>query len=83
MGHPCPPVPLVARIQISTASSRVVATLDSAADGRFSVDLPPGQYTVTARIPHSVVRPQGATLTATVGPGRYTPVVIQFDSGIR
>jgi hypothetical protein len=84
VSHPCPPVPVVAHIEITRASSaQVVESLDSATDGRFTADLPAGDYTVTATVPHSLVMPQGATLTAAVTPGRYTPVVIQFDSGIR
>jgi hypothetical protein len=59
----------------------LVATMRSAADGRFSVRLTPGRYLLEPRAgrPYPRSRPQ----TVTVHAHRFTNVTINYDSGIR
>lgn len=60
-----------------------VARLETGADGRFRVTLPPGTYTVGP--PAKPVRrlPRGGQETVTVVTGRFAHVTINFDSGMR
>jgi hypothetical protein len=54
VGNPCPPSPVSARVEIRDASRRVVATTTSRRDGRYSVRVPAGAYSVvvvTATMP--------------------------------
>ena len=59
-----------------------VASVESAADGRFYASLPPGEYRVVgesgvASLPHTVEQ------VAEVVAGRVTSIEIKYDSGIR
>lgn len=83
-GVPCPSLGLAAHIQVREAGSpEVVAEAVSNADGRFLVDLPAGSYSVTAigdgGMPTTLTPP----VVATVSAGRYLPIVLTLDSGIR
>ncbi len=83
-GVPCPPLDVAAHIEVRAAGfSRIVAQADSSADGRFTIDLPAGSYTVTAKADGGMPMAQTQQTAATVSAGRYTPLVITFDSGIR
>ena len=48
-------------------SGRVVASVQTSQDGKFSIDLPPGSYRL-------VLRGNGAVRLATVRPGEYATV---------
>jgi hypothetical protein len=74
----------VAEIAVRDAESgRVVTRFTSAADGRFRVDLPPGRYILDPGEPRLVSDPRAEPVPVTVEPGRYTSVVVRFDSGVR
>lgn len=82
---PCPDRPLQADVQVKDAASGdVVATVSSDADGRFTVEVPPGRYVMegvppTPGSPFPLAKP----LDVTVRPHRFTEVTVSFDSGIR
>jgi hypothetical protein len=61
-----------------TAAARVVST-DK--DGQVTVDLPPGQYTITPKIEGRL--PSGAPVDVTVLPGQIVEVNLELDSGMR
>ena len=46
------------------------------------VDLPPGEYVVTPATGHDTY-PIAQPVSVTVGPGQYTEVEINYDTGIR
>jgi Carboxypeptidase regulatory-like domain len=80
VGNPCPPRPVSARVEIRNASSRVVAATTSGRDGRYSVRVPAGPYTVvvvTATMPSCPPQPVQARANAAV------KADITCDSGIR
>ncbi len=82
VGSPCPDRPHQADLRVrSVVSGDVVASARSDGEGRFRVDLPPGDYTVEPIL--RGVFPSGAPTEVTVRPGRYTAVTIRLDSGIR
>ena len=74
--------PYAAALRIKKASGgKVVAETRSAADGSFRVALPPGDYVLEPvnGDPLPIAEPQDFT----VAPGRFTPVRVDYDSGIR
>ncbi|MDL2335674.1 MAG: SpaA isopeptide-forming pilin-related protein [Chloroflexota bacterium] len=59
-----------------------VATITSGADGKFQVDLPPGDYVVTPESgtdTYPIAQPQSVT----VATGVYTDIEVNYDTGIR
>jgi hypothetical protein len=79
---PCADRPYQARLTFSRLSDgSPVASVESAADGRFFAALPPGSYRVVGEsagpMPHAVEQ------TAEVVQGRVTSIQVKYDSGIR
>jgi hypothetical protein len=81
-GSPCPARPISAALVVEDATTREVARFTSAADGSFRVALEPGAYTL-AQPPGAHVPPTLKPVPVTVRAGQYTPVVLNFDTGIR
>lgn len=74
---PCGDVPGEATV-IVKRSGTVVAERRTGSDGRFQIDLAPGDYVVTAR----AERTTGCSQTgATVRDGAYTDVSVRCDTG--
>jgi hypothetical protein len=73
--------PYAATLQIKDAKGKTVAKVQSGEDGRFTVALAPGSYTLEPQSgqPYPVARPQEFTVTA----HRFTSVTVSYDSGIR
>lgn len=77
---PCPDRPVAASVVVTDATGARVAHARTDANGAFSIALTPGTYVVTAT-------PAGwsrrASARVTVEQGRYVPVRLVVDSGIR
>ncbi|HEY8135310.1 MAG TPA: hypothetical protein VIF08_04655 [Candidatus Limnocylindrales bacterium] len=59
-----------------------VATVTSGADGKFQLDLAPGDYVVTPESgtdTYPIAQPQSVT----VATGAYTEIQVNYDTGIR
>jgi hypothetical protein len=90
-GQDCSPRPTQATVDVFTASpSRSdpqgrtsVKTFATDASGQFRVELPSGDYDLTARNPSSAPYPSGRPERVTVTPGVFTNVTLTLDSGIR
>lgn len=80
---PCPDQPYQATIVIEDEGSDEVARVTSDEDGRFSIGLEPGTYTLAPQSPNAGAPPQAGEQQVEVGDGAYTEVLIQYDSGIR
>lgn len=78
--EPCV-TPYSAQLAILDADGKVVTHVTSGADGRFQVDLPPGDYTVAPQNGDPV--PTAPSQPVSVEPGKYTEVQVNYDSGIR
>jgi hypothetical protein len=64
------------------ASDRLITTVTSGADGRFEVRLAPGTYRIVPQV--AEVLPVAAPVEdVVVAAGRFTEVLVDFDSGIR
>jgi hypothetical protein len=73
--------PYASTLQIEDAKGKTVAKVASDPDGRFTVALAPGSYTIEPQNghPYPVAPPQEVT----VAPHRFTSVTVSYDSGIR
>ncbi len=81
----CAPAPLPgARLDVFDSAGRKVTTLVADAQGRFSVNLPPGQYLIVPQPFGWLPRPPRA-ITVEVRPGSAPPadLVIVYDTGVR
>ena len=71
-------------VVVKTADGSEVARVQTGADGRFRVSLPPGEYTIGPSPEEQRRRfPRGETHTVKVVAGRFVNVTIAFDSGMR
>jgi hypothetical protein len=66
---------------VTNASGAEVARVTTDQNGMATIDLPPGEYTITPKIEGRL--PSGAPVTATVFAGQYTEVSLELDSGMR
>ncbi|MBI1893255.1 MAG: carboxypeptidase regulatory-like domain-containing protein [Candidatus Rokubacteria bacterium] len=73
--------PYQARITVLDPTGREVAAVDSDADGKFRIALPPGTYVL--RPESSGLYPRASEQRVEVGPNSVSRVEIVYDSGIR
>jgi len=74
--------PYAASLVVLDSESAVVARITSGGDGKFQVDLAPGDYVVTP-VPGTDPYPIAQPVSVTVAPGDYANVEINYDTGIR
>jgi hypothetical protein len=81
---PCPNRPVAATLSLLDATTNAVrATITTDAQGHFTTAAPPGSYLLHAdRVAGQLPR-RPETMPVTVTAGRYTPVTMVLDSGIR
>jgi len=84
-GSPCPAKPISARVTaVDAATGVAVAATTSGTDGRFRMSLTPGRYRLEAVNLSGAAYPRSSLpVEVYVERGRYTPVTLQFDSGIQ
>lgn len=78
---PCPDQPYQAAITIFDQHSQPVLQVNTDEQGLFQVALPPGVYTLHPESPGKM--PYAGDIEVTVTEGQFTPVQINYDSGIR
>ena len=78
---PCPDRPYQATIDVLSPDGAFVKEFTTAADGTFTVHLPPGDYILQGG--GGKAFPRAPRLSVTVRAGAYTQVRLSFDSGIR
>jgi len=72
-----------ASIEVREQGGGRVATVSSGKDGRFSVSLPAGRYTLVPGNPTDSPLPYAAPVNVVIESGGVTKVTIAFDTGIR
>ncbi len=75
--------PYQATLTINNAAGTQAAQVRSGADGRYTVALPAGHYTVVPLSPQGQTLPRAATMQVDVVTGQYATVNVQYDTGIR
>lgn len=73
--------PYVAQLVVLDAGGAVVARISSDDEGRFQLDLPPGDYVIAPQGGDPF--PQAQPVPVAVSPGTYSVVQVNFDTGIR
>lgn len=83
--NPCAPKPVTFRaVAVLRANSQTIAKTTTDEHGYFSVNLPPGTYTVkVAIIPGTVGMRQVTPAQVTITSGQTTHITIVLDTGIR
>jgi hypothetical protein len=79
--QPCV-TPYAAELVVLDSESVKVASVTSGPDGRFSVDVPPGDYIVAPESgtdSYPIANPVSVTVVA----GQYIEIQINYDTGIR
>ena len=79
IGSPCPDRPAAVQLAFQKDGAQV-ASVTSSADGRFTVDLPPGRYVILGAAGRL---PSVRQLTVDVPAGAYVQVAVSADTGIR
>jgi hypothetical protein len=80
-GEACPDEPYQAAIVVENGQGRDVGHFQTGSDGRFRVELPPGDYVIVPR-PGPGIEFAGQQ-TVTIGAGQWVEIAITYDSGIR
>ena len=78
---PCPDQPYQTTLVILTLDGREVTRLDTDAEGKFAVNLPPGDYVLHPENGNRI--PFAGDVPFTVIENQFTNVIITFDSGMR
>ena len=80
-GHECPDQPYQATLTINSPTGRKIAQVQTDEQGRFKIPLAPGEYILHPESPN--VMPFAAEQNFVVEQGRFTHIVVNYDSGIR
>jgi hypothetical protein len=81
---PCPGAPAPARVVVLNRTAQaILATVDSGADGWFTVALPAGSYVIRAAPIGAGPARRPAIRQVTVSAGHYTTVTIRLITGLR
>jgi hypothetical protein len=83
IGQDCPDQAYQANLTVRTPEGQDVMRFDTGVDGKFRVNLPPGDYILhpeSLEAGHMVV---AADVPFTVLPDEFTNIIVAFDSGIR
>ena len=81
---PCPATPVQARVVVlNKTGQNTLATVDTDADGWFTVALPAAGYVIRAAPISGSTGRRPTIQQVTVSPGRYTTVTIRLITGLR
>jgi hypothetical protein len=81
---PCPGTPVPARIVVlDRAGQTALATVDTDADGWFTVALPAGSYLIRAARTGGNTARRPTTRQVTVSAGQFTTITIRLITGLR
>lgn len=73
--------PYPAVLVVTDSEDREVARATAAADGTFTIPLPPGEYVILPQSGNPF--PQASPLDVTVVPGQFAEIQVNYDTGIR
>jgi hypothetical protein len=82
-GVECPDQPYQITLSVIDLDGQKVARFDTDAEGKFQINLPPGDYILHPDLPAGRPIPSAADVAFTVLPNEFTNIIVTFDSGIR
>jgi len=81
---PCPGTPVPSHVVVLDRTSQTtLATVDTGADGRFTITLPAGSYVIRAVPTGGSGAPRPTIRQVTVATGHFTAVILRLNSGLR
>lgn len=80
-GMDCADRPYQATLRVNNLNGRKIVQVQTDEDGRFKIPLPPGEYVLHPESPN--VLPYASEQPFTVEAGKFTQLIITYDSGIR
>ena len=80
-GQECPDQPYQATLTVNSPEGRKIVQIQTDKDGRFKIPLAPGEYVLHPESPN--VMPFASEQSLTVEAGKFTEIVVNYDSGIR
>lgn len=80
-GQECPDQPYQATLTVNSLTGLQIAQFQSDEQGRFQVSLVPGEYILHPEAPNGL--PFAGDQSFVVETGRYTQIIVHYDSGIR
>jgi hypothetical protein len=81
IGEECPDQPYQAVLTVNSPKGERIVQVQTEADGTFKIPLPPGDYILHPESPN--VMPFAQEQSFTVEAGKFTQVIVNYDSGIR
>ena len=80
-GQECPDQPYQAVLTVNSPNGRKIAQVQTDERGIFKIPLAPGEYILHPESPN--VMPFASEQTFIVEAGKFTQIVVNYDSGIR
>ena len=80
-GQDCADKPYQATLTVNSPNGRKIAQVQTDEEGRFKIPLAPGEYILHPESPN--VMPFAGEQTFIVETGKFTQIVVNYDSGIR
>lgn len=80
-GQGCPDQPYQATLTVLSLYGVQIVQFQTDEQGRFNVPLPPGEYVLHPETPNGV--PYAGEQAFVVETGKYTQILVHYDSGIR
>jgi len=80
-GQECPDQPYQAVLTVNSPKGERIVQVQTEEDGTFKIPLPPGEYVLHPESPN--VMPFASEQTFIVEAGKFTQVIVNYDSGIR
>lgn len=81
VGQECPDQPYQATLTVNSPTGERIVQVQTESDGTFKIPLAPGEYILHPESPNRM--PFAQEQPFTVETGRFTPLIVQYDSGIR
>jgi len=80
-GQECPDQPYQATLTVNRLNGRKIVQFQSDEQGRFKIPLAPGEYILHPESPN--VMQSASEQTFFVEAGKFTQIIVNYDSGIR
>lgn len=80
-GQECPNQPYQAALTVLSPNGRKIVQVRTDEEGKFEIPLAPGEYILHPESPNGL--PFGSDQNFVVEAGRFTDIVVNYDSGIR